>query len=193
MKSTAILILAAGSASRMGKTKQLLPYRETTLLGHSISQALASKADSVYCVLGAQAELIEKEMHSKVKFIINENWEYGLSSSIAAGIRYLKTKDCNSVLVMLADQPKIDSVYLNLLLDYSIENPTKCIASGYGAKNGVPAVFPKSYFDILEKLNGDQGAQQLLNSETNVVITINAKDKVEDIDTPEDYNRLLKK
>ena len=66
------------------------------------------------------------------------------------------------------------------------------MASGYKNKKGVPAIFPESYFDALEKLSGDQGAKALLNSDRSV-IALNAEDLLQDIDTPEDYERLLKK
>ena len=58
----AILILAAGSSSRMGKPKQLLPYKHTTLLGWTIEQALNLKTSTVYCILGANFDLIRKEI-----------------------------------------------------------------------------------------------------------------------------------
>ena len=193
MKSTAILILAAGSASRMGKAKQLLPYNSSTLLGHAMMQALASKAEAVYCILGANAEVIEKGIPQKINLIYNPDWGQGLGNSIATGIKHLNNTHFDRVLVMLADQPKIDTDYLNLLIDTAEVHDNKCIASGYGIKNGVPAVFPRSYFEVLEELSGDLGARKLLNSGSDFVVSIDAKNKIQDIDTPEDYRRLLKK
>ena len=66
MDKIAILILAAGSASRMGKVKQLLSYKHTTLLGHAIEQALKTPADGIYCILGADASVIQKEIPKQV-------------------------------------------------------------------------------------------------------------------------------
>ena len=192
LKTTAILILAAGEASRMGEIKQNLPYLETTLLGHAITQAKQTQAQHVYCVLGAQEEAIKAEIKQEVSFIINEAWEEGLGASIATGVKALRSKKYNHLLIMLGDQPLMTAAYLNKLIDKAKEHPDTCVASGYKNKKGVPAIFPESYFDALEKLSGDQGAKALLNSDPSV-IALNAEDLLQDIDTPEDYERLLKK
>ena len=192
LKTTAILILAAGEASRMGEIKQNLPYLETTLLGHAITQAKQTKAQHVYCVLGAQKEAIKAEIKQEVSFITNEAWEEGLGASISIGVKELRSKKYNHLLIMLADQPLMTAAYLNKLIDKAKEHPETCVASAYKNKKGVPAIFPESYFDALEKLSGDQGAKALLNSDRSV-IALNAEDLLQDIDTPEDYECLLKK
>ena len=192
MKTTAILILAAGEASRMGEIKQNLPYLETTLLGHAIAQAKQAKAQHIYCVLGAQKEAIKTKIKQEVSFIINEAWEEGLGSSIACGIKALRSKKYDHILIMLGDQPLMTASYLNQLINRAKQHPDTCVASGYKNKKGVPAIFPESYFDALEKLSGDHGAKALLNSNLSV-IALNAEDLLQDIDTPQDYERLLKK
>mgnify|MGYP000901037785 CR=1 FL=1 len=57
----AILILAAGSSSRMGASKQLLPAGKTTLLGVTIEIASQTNANKVFCVLGSNAEAIKND------------------------------------------------------------------------------------------------------------------------------------
>lgn len=186
---TAILILAAGTSSRMGKPKQLLPYKHTTLLGWAIEQAQTSKADEVVCVLGANAQDIERSIKDyKLKIIYNPNYKEGLSSSILSGIKELQ--HFNTTLIMLADQPNVTSSYLNKLLDASCKNPKVVIASGYGDSAGVPAVFPKKYYPELLQLKGDKGARCLLNRLTPRPIIINTSEKLEDIDTLSDYQTI---
>jgi molybdenum cofactor cytidylyltransferase len=60
MKKIAIIILAAGSSSRMGKIKQLLKFKDNTLLETAIEAATASNGNAVFCVLGAHSEIIKK-------------------------------------------------------------------------------------------------------------------------------------
>ncbi|MEZ7495421.1 nucleotidyltransferase family protein [Leeuwenhoekiella aequorea] len=189
----AVLILAAGSASRMGEAKQLLPYNNTTLLGHAIYQAVKANVASVYCLIGANAEVIKKEINQDVQFIYNPEWKKGLGHSIATGVNELEKKGYDSVLIMLADQPAIDTAYLNILINTALKNPESCIASGYGDKLGVPAIFPQLLYQELGKLTGDAGARYILNSGMENLIVLNTKNKIEDIDTPEDYKRLLRK
>ncbi len=190
MNKIAILILAAGSSSRMGSSKQLLPFKHTTLLGWTIEQALNLKTSSVYCILGANFELIEKEIeHYPIQILINTNYENGLSSSIVTGIKYIRNKQYDFVTILLADQPKICSSYIHEMLLLSKENPTKIIGSNYGKKIGVPAIFPAIYFSELVQLTGDKGAKELLNNKEENLIKMTPFNLI-DIDTPEDYNKL---
>lgn len=188
MHEMTILILAAGSSSRMGKTKQLLPYKNTTLLGWTIQQAKASMANEVVCVLGANAKEIEASIkNDQLNIIYNVNYKKGLSSSIVKGISDLQDKE--AILIMLADQPNITKVYLNKFLDSHIKYPNKIIASVYGTTFGVPALFPKRFYDELLKLEGDKGAKNFLNNHVEDIIKIDSIDLI-DIDTPKDYQNL---
>ncbi|MDJ0645110.1 MAG: nucleotidyltransferase family protein [Flavobacteriaceae bacterium] len=190
MSKIGILILAAGSSSRMGEPKQLLPYRHTTLLGWAIEQAQASKADEILCVLGARAEEIETAVKGYgVKTIYNRNHKKGLSSSIISGVKELVDRD--ALLIMLADQPLVTSYYLNSLIYQYFEHPKNIISSTYGASLGVPAIFPQQYFDQLLDLKGDKGAKSLLNECASDVIKVSGINLI-DVDLPEDYNKLKK-
>ena len=193
-----VVILAAGKASRMGSIKQLLPYKNSTLIQFALSQALNSKANKVYCVLGANAHVIEEQTKLKgITFIHNKNWETGLSSSIVSAIEYLQKSEVwpDAVLVLLGDQPNVDSNYINDLIKLYQKNQHQIIASGYRSINGVPAVFPKEYFEYLLKLKGDKGAKELLNRNEKRVIRFTSKctETLNDIDSPEDYQKLIKR
>lgn len=192
MKKTAILLLAAGSANRMKKTKQLLPYKNTTLLNWAIQQAFQTKVSAVFCVLGANKNNIEKEITpNTVQVIYNPNYKNGLSSSISVGIQHLQKLNFTNVLIMLADQPTVTSNFLNKLLEASKKNTTKIIATEYKKNLGVPAVFPKSYFNELLGLKGDKGAKVILLQQQNSVIKITPEQPIIDIDTNEDYQALI--
>jgi len=193
MQKTAILILAAGSASRMGKIKQLLPYKNTTLLEWAIEQAQKSTVKDVFCVLGANKDVIEKQLSTKtVEVIYNPNYKDGLSTSIVTGIDFLQEHNFDNTLIMLADQPHVTSEYLNSLIEVSKNNPSSIIASSYQGSVGVPAVFPKKYFYHLLSLKADKGAKNFLLQHNNNVIKVNSSQNLLDIDTPEDYQHLLK-
>jgi len=189
----AVLILAAGSSTRMGEPKQLLPVGDTTLLGVAIKNALQSNADEIYCVLGANEAKIKKSISIfNVETIFNPKHKDGISSSIAEGIRFLKLKNFDAVVIALGDQPFVDPEFLNRLIDTYKNNPQFIIASGYENNNGVPAVFPKVYFDKLMKLKGDKGAKEFLNSKNHSILVLDSE-KIDDIDTIKDYQNLIKK
>ena len=93
---------------------------------------------------------------------------------------------------MLADQPHVTSEYLNSLIEVSKNNPSNIIASSYQGSVGVPTIFPKNYFNDLLDLKGDKGAKNFLLQQNNNVIKVNSTQNLLDIDTPEDYQHLLK-
>ena len=188
---TAIIILAAGASSRMGKIKQLLPWKHTTLLGSAIEQALASKAEDVFVVLGANEQVISKEIEKEdITIIYNKNWSFGMGTSIACAVDFIdkKTNKYSTVLVMLADQPLIDVNYINNLCNNDLQS--NIIASKYKNRVGVPAIFSSRYFNELKELKGDIGARELIRNHIDDVKTIDAFDKFYDIDSMESYEKL---
>ena len=70
-------------------------------------------------------------------------------------------------------------------------HPTKIIATNYGNKAGVPALFPKLLFQKLCELEGDYGAKDILNNQQHAIIQLEAGNQIRDIDTKEEYNQLL--
>lgn len=187
----ALLILAAGSSSRMKTTKQLLAVGDKTLLGLSIENALKTNVEKVFCVLGANSKEIKPSIKRyKIQILENSNFIEGLSSSICCGIDNLQNS-FDAVLIMLGDQPNITSHYLNALIFSFKKNPDFIFASKYLNKNGVPAIFPREYFPELLKLQGEKGAVDLLNSKGINVKTIDMTVDLTDIDTPEDYKNLI--
>mgnify|MGYP000942001528 CR=1 FL=1 len=65
------VILAAGASSRMHETKQLLPWKQTTLINHCIEQSAGSNAQEVFVVLGAHAENILQNLNPKAQVQVN--------------------------------------------------------------------------------------------------------------------------
>ncbi len=190
----AILILAAGEGLRMGSIKQLLSVGNTNLLGAVIHNSLNSNANTVYCVLGACADKIGKSIQEfDVEVLVNDHWEEGLGSSIAAGVSYIQEKEpqIDAILIMLGDQPLVNPSYINQLIS-SFQNNSKYItASIYNGNFGVPAIFPRKWFVRLLRLKGDMGAKLLLNDKEQNIISISSEDQLKDIDTPDDYQQLL--
>ena len=89
--STAIIILAAGSSTRMGKPKQLLTYDNRTFLRHAAEVAVASVCRPILIVLGAYASQLQSEIDDlPVRSVTNERWADGMGYSIQVGVGALK-------------------------------------------------------------------------------------------------------
>jgi molybdenum cofactor cytidylyltransferase len=186
----AILILAAGESKRMQGIKQLLPWKNTTLLGNAIEQAVESKGNAIYVVLGANSNKISPTIeHYKVSIIENKNWKNGIGKSIACGVNFLRENQLkyDAILIMLADQPLISSSYYNLLIDEYSQNEAKIIASDTNNKPSVPAIFDSAYFDNLAQLNEDKGAKEILIAAQEEVYILRSNASLTDIDTSSSY------
>ena len=191
----AILILAAGASSRMGGPKQLLPWGNTTLLGHSINMAKGTNAVLITVVLGAHANAVKLAVPMEgINHVLNPNWESGLGNSLAFGVEFLTKREgtYDGILVMLCDQPLMDTEYLNNLIDQFSRGEKGIVATQYGEKVGVPAIFGSKYFPHLLQLNEDFGAKNLLEQCRNDVLSLDPFGKAVDIDTFEEYQSLLR-
>ena len=188
-----ILILAAGSSSRMGMPKQLLKFGNTTLLGNTINQCLGVSAENVCVVLGANLKEIKENINfENITIIENENWQSGMGTSISCGIDFIQKnfQKCDGVLITLADQPYITSSYLKKLIDLYNSTSKKIVASKVENRISVPAIFDACYFEELKKLNQDKGAKDILKKHANNVKALSSTINFIDIDTVEDYKFL---
>ena len=178
----------------MGSPKQLLKWGTSTLLGHTIETAQSVQGCKICVVLGANYDVIKAEIdYSYIKIIRNEEWKNGLGRSIAFGVQHLidSSLTIDGILIVLADQPLIDANYLNSMIEMFKPKEHQIIATSYdNHKQGVPALFDKSYFEELTKLNDDKGAKEIIEKYSNHVTMLTAHDKISDIDTEQDYEDL---
>jgi molybdenum cofactor cytidylyltransferase len=191
--SITVLILAAGASTRMeGGPKQLLPWKGTTLLGYAIQQA-KQLSDSVFVVVGAHASKIKKIIPKSVEAIDNPNWKTGMGGSIAVGIQNIlnTNNDLSGILIMLADQPFLDASYLEKIIVEFEHNECKIVATKYGKKLGVPAIFHTSVLSELSKLHEDFGAKHVIETYQTDTISISPEGKEIDIDTTKEYNQYI--
>lgn len=188
---TGLIILAAGSSSRLGTPKQNLVFQGTTLLQRSIATALASDCAQVMVVLGANAEIIEPTIADKpIQIIYNSDWQEGMASSIRIGITAMQRSNpgLKSIILMLCDQPFADVSIINQLIKASSQN--NLVASAYNGTIGPPALFGSSHLEELRALQGNEGAKKLLLKYADEVFKVPFPLGVIDIDTLSDYQRL---
>lgn len=190
----AMIILAAGESKRMGTIKQLLPWKNTTLLGNLIEQGLASNVEKVFVVLGANYKNIIKKVETdNIEIIYNKNWSLGMGFSISFAMHYIDKKALcfDAVLIALVDQPLIDVVYFNKLTNSFISDDYEIVTSKYNERVGVPAIFSSKYFDLLSKLESDFGARKIIKENIDDLKVVNEEDNLIDIDTISDYKSLF--
>lgn len=188
----AALILAAGTANRMGQLKQVLSYRGGTLVQHAAQQALDADFHPVIVVIGAESEKVRTALAAlPVEIAENPGWQLGMGSSIARGMRAVAdaAPESAAVAILLADQPLVTSDHLRRMRAL-LSTDSTAVAAEYGNSLGVPAILPRAMFSALLGLPPHAGAKLLLRDSVQTVIAFPLPEAAADIDTPEDYARI---
>lgn len=188
---TAILIIAAGSSSRLGQPKQLLPYRAHFLLHYMVSECLAANLGAVFVVLGANKEQIAPRLATlDCSLLYNPSWEQGMGTSIACGMAHLANMNYKGVFVVLSDQVFFKKELLHQLIRKQATTKAPLVISKYTEGMGPPAFFTASLFDELSQLEGDIGAKAVVKKYAKEFALIPFEKGHLDIDTKVDLIHL---
>lgn len=193
-------MLAAGASTRLGRPKALLPLpsapgsedhaRESSagiLLDAAIAQGRVLSPD-VRVVCGAWYPMVRFRCRRQPSsWLRAEDWQRGLSASLATGLRSLGPK-VKGVFVLLADQPLLDATALRAFGEAARCVPDQPIAADYGGRPGVPAYLPRWLWPLVLDLEGDRGAGQLLAAVRATRVEIPGVH--DDVDTREDWLRI---
>jgi molybdenum cofactor cytidylyltransferase len=191
MTTTSIIILAAGSSSRLGQPKQLLSIEGETLLNRTIRFA-TEVSTQIIVVLGAYFEVISKSITNKSVLIIeNIAWETGMASTIKAGLS--KCLEAENVIICLCDQPYLSGSIFENLIKHKSKTNLAIVASEYSGKIGVPILFNKLIFNDLMNLEGEKGASSILKNLKENIAAISFPNGEIDIDTFEDWEYFQQK
>ena len=190
---TGIILLAAGSSSRLGRAKQLIEFQGKTLIQKAIDEANKSQANCLVLVLGANADLIQTGFDiTNTPFIVNPDWQQGMSSSMQAGLRFLmEKKEIDQVILMLCDQPFVDASLLDQLITAKETSGKGIVAAAYSNTLGVPALFDRRYFEELVQLTGSEGAKKVIFNHQAEVHALDFQLGAVDLDTEEDVIQFL--
>ncbi|MDX5337378.1 MAG: nucleotidyltransferase family protein [Cyclobacteriaceae bacterium] len=189
---TSVILLAAGSSSRLGRPKQLIEFQGKKLIQKAIDEAQKSMADSLVVILGWNPALIQTGFDAKqIPFVVNPNWKKGMASSMQAGLRFLMEKvNTEQVILMLVDQPFVDSKLLDRLIEEKAKSGKGIVACSYSGTLGVPAIFDQTYFEEMLDLKGSEGAKKVILKNSLDVYPIDFPLGAVDLDTEEDLIRL---
>ena len=189
MSDVAAVVLAAGGSTRMGRPKQLLPWRGRSLLRHTADVALEAGCAPVVVVLGAMADRLRPELVGvPVAVVENPDWEQGPGTSVRVGLGAIGSAD--AVVYLVCDQPLVDAGHVRRLIDAHQTTGRPMAASEYGGTVGVPALFARPYFAELADLAPAAGAKRVLTRYPDLVAAVPFPAGECDVDTPADYERL---
>jgi molybdenum cofactor cytidylyltransferase len=193
MSLVSAVILAAGTSSRMGKAKQLLPLGDSTVLAQTLARVHSAALHEIVLVLGASAEAIQPRLPSlpTLRIVLNPQYGQGIAGSLRTGLSALDPESA-AALIILGDQPFIrPETLLRIVQEYHRSHPPIVIPTCQG-KRGNPVLLDRSVFPEAHQLEGDVGFRALFARHLEEIVKVEVEDKgiLLDLDDPADYERL---
>ncbi|RPI22508.1 MAG: nucleotidyltransferase family protein [Actinobacteria bacterium] len=185
------LVLAAGESTRMGDVKQLLPYRGTTVLGAVIEAASASMLGEILVVTGYHGAAVEGLVPDGIRIVRNPDPARGNHSSLLLGLA--GAKHAEAVLMLLGDQPEVDAAVIDRLVEvWQEERPWAAVAE-YRGEPGHPFLLSAECAAAVPAWTGPRPLWHHLVEDPDGKVVRVAFDRRApiDVDTPDDYARLI--
>jgi molybdenum cofactor cytidylyltransferase len=178
------LVLAAGTASRLGVAKQLLPWRGTTLLEWVVRQAENSPLDEVIVIVGHESAAVRHQVcFERARIVEAPDFHEGCSASIRAGLEEV-SPNAEAAVLILGDQPGIQSDALAAVIEGWRKIQSPVVRISYRGQSGHPVLLSRTIFTEIRELHGDKGVWRLLEAHPGWVREIEM-----DLPSPSDINR----
>ena len=192
------IVLAAGESKRMGRpNKLLLPFDGKALVAHLVDAILASNVRETLVILGYEAAFVKNALRSrKVRFVENQHYLQGMTTSIQAGVREVDAES-NGIMVCLSDLPLVQTEELNrLILEFeeaSVTNRKQIVLPSYQGHRGNPVIFSVYYKSRILKHREENGCRGLIRQYKDQVqaVEMPTSHVLTDIDTKTDYEILV--
>lgn len=205
MKDNGIIavFLAAGMSRRMTVNKLALPLGTTTIGNLALENAINSNLAHIIVVTRKEdslnwidAALWQPEKSHRWTSVSCLDAINGQAHSLRCGMHAAKEWEPRGVMVLLADQPFLSVKLINeLIVQYGLhskgENSIPFLAACYQGVPRPPIIFSPALFPELLKLKGDEGARRLLQKQKGVLLNYETGVDFLDIDTRDDYEKLM--
>lgn len=184
------IVMASGYSKRMGVNKLLLTYKGKTLI-ESILDKIKECGFYDIILVAQDKKVLEIGREKGIKGIYNERAELGQSQSIKLGIK--NSKEAGGYAFFTGDQPLMDIDTIKYLMQCFYKTKDSIIVPAFNTKRGTPVIFPGKFKSELLSLEGDTGGKQVISKHLDLVkyIEVNSEYFLFDVDTEEDYKKLL--
>lgn len=188
------VVLAAGTARRMGRQKLLLSLDGQPLLSHVLGVVCKCPWTDCIAIIGEpEAKLAALCQAQAIRSVYNSKRQQGQATSIVLGVRQL-VRDLAGIMFFLGDQPLVSQALIEILIAYFVQSASSktIIVPCYQGQRHNPVLFGSYWFTALTELKGDTGGRQIMRANPTQVVEVNWPEKAAfyDADTWEDYQKL---
>lgn len=187
------IVLAAGGSRRLGYPKQLLKRNGEALVHRAVRLALATRPLRTLLVTGGRGDAIRDAVADLgVEVVFNAAWEEGLAGSLRAAALALDGNPAHC-LVLGCDQPALQLLHLQALLEGAASSSSGCAATRHGEARGIPVVVNAGMLvDEVRELSGDRGLRAALQRlPRDSIHLLEASELQYDLDTPADVQHAI--
>lgn len=192
------IVPAAGRSLRMaGQHKLLLPWRENSTV---IGEVLQAWSESRVTHISVVVRLDDLELQSvcrrwpKIDLIVPRLAPQDMKESIRLGLEFFATRHCPSEferwMVAPADMPMLNSRIINAIIEKGQES-REIVIPRFKGRRGHPISLPWKLAARIGELPSNQGLDRLIENYPVDYLDLPADQRPEDIDTPEDYARIV--
>lgn len=194
--TVAAILLAAGTSTRMGRPKSLLPWGGMTLIEWQVEQLRAAGVEDVIVVVGHEAEAVSRQVGAEsARLVVNAHYQEGRASSLRAGAA-AAADDVEAVLVLGVDQPRPAWLSRRLIEAWRSQGRPAAVVPVNRGRRGHPVVVAGALLpDLRSASEADLGFRGILNRHKDGVAEVVVDDDVVnvDINTPAEYEAALAK
>jgi cyclopropane-fatty-acyl-phospholipid synthase len=185
------IVLAAGSAKRMGKNKLLLELDGETLVRRAVRVAREAGLDPVLVVVGHEAERVAADLRGLDCAVVpNARHALGMSTSLDAGVSALPA-GAQSAVVLLADMPFVEPAMIDALIRRQRETGAPLVASRYGAVPAPPTLYTRTLFPELRGGEGEGRGREVVRRHAGEAAWVDwPASALADVDEPGDLERV---
>jgi molybdenum cofactor cytidylyltransferase len=159
------IVLAAGTASRMGRNKLLLELEGETLLRRATRRAIEAGLDPVLVVLGHEAELARPALDGLAcSPVVNPDHRLGMNSSLSAGVLALPP-EAEAAVMVLADMPFVEADMIRTMVERWRATGAPVVASRYGGVLAPPTLYVRSLFPLLTGGTGEGRGREVIRGQ----------------------------
>jgi molybdenum cofactor cytidylyltransferase len=193
------VILAAGESTRMGAAKALLADPDgRPFVARLVRTFAAAGVSDVVVVTGSRHDEIAGTLEADAppampRLVRNEAPSRGQLSSLWTGLIVAEQLAADAVLVTLVDVPMVRDDTVRAVVNEWRRTRAPIVRPAIGERHGHPVLFDRSLFEELRRASLDSGAKDVVHRHADRLVNLAVSDEgcLMDIDTPDDYKRLL--